>query len=417
MWAQYYYTFIFFVAITVFCVGVFWISLYFINRKKINKRTRNINFFPFISIIVPVYNEEKNIGNTLKSIFSNNYPKKKMEVIVIDDGSKDKTSEIASKFPVKLVKYKKNKGKIFALNDGISRASHDIIINTDGDTILEKNTIKLLVEGFKDPGVGSVGGMYKAMKKYSLRKNPFKFILEKLQYLEYLGYSLMRKQQEILESILVIPGAIAAYRKQALLDVGGFDNDTVIEDYDITLKIHKAGYKVRCNKNAVAWVLAPQTIRSLIRQRTRWYRGGVQVLKKHSDLLHTRVGAVTFVWGFDVFNMLLQVVVFLVAASHLVGMLATQSIFEIINMWIMSILYLRFSLLGGLVLMAMLAFVLGIISTTVSVKLHGSSMKKLLLFPVMSVYSIFLSVIFVKSFFQEIFGKKIHFNASLKAEA
>ncbi len=419
-WFDLYYVFILIMMVVVFGMGIFWLYIYTSNRKSINKKNRKLSFFPKISIIIPAYNEEKHIGTALKSIFSSNYPRKKMEVMVIDDGSKDNTVKIANKFPVRIVKHKKNMGKIFALNNGIRKAKNEVIVTTDADTILRKNTIGLLVQSFTDPKVGAVGGIYKAIRRYSFKKNPFKYLLERLQSLEYFGFSLIRKEQEVLNSILVIPGSVAAYRKSALKKVGGFDYDTVIEDYDITLKMHKAGYKVRCDKNAVAWVLAPQTIKSLVRQRTRWYRGGLQVLKKHFDIMHTRVGAVTFVWGFEIMNMLLQVVVFFMALIHLSGRIATNTLIDFLitlKYWAVSLFSLKFGLLSGLVLIGLFLFTIGTINTAISIKIHGSSMKKMLLIPFMMFYSSFLALIFIKSFFQEIFGKKIQFIGSMKAES
>lgn len=195
-----YYMVILISMLLVFGMGTFWLSLYFLNKDRILKRSVNLSFFPNISIIVPAYNEEKNIKNNLNSIFSSDYPKKKMEVIVVDDGSKDSTARIARQFPVNLIKHGKNRGKIYSLNDGIARAKSDIIITTDADTILEKNTIRLLVKKFQDPKVGAVAGVYKAINKYSSR-NPFKFLLEKFQGLEYMGFSLIRKEQDSHQNI------------------------------------------------------------------------------------------------------------------------------------------------------------------------------------------------------------------------
>jgi cellulose synthase/poly-beta-1,6-N-acetylglucosamine synthase-like glycosyltransferase len=394
-------TVMYLVVITAF----FWMSIYIIKRKSINKNSKMGNFFPKISIIVPAYNEEKNIGNTLKSIFRSKYPKKKMEVLVIDDHSTDRTASIVKKFNAKLITLKKHMGKIAALNKGIENANGKIIVTMDADSELKPRTLNLLIQKFKDPKIGAVSGTYKS--KPNSHKNWFYFLMEKLQSLEYLGFTLIRKQQEVLESILVVPGAIGAYRKEALKKVGGFDNDTLIEDYDVTLKIHKVGYKVRCDKNALCYVSPPPNLTSFLRQRTRWYRGGLQTLRKHFDIFHTRLGTVAFVWGFEVLGMILQFIVFSIFIGSAISNAAFLSLFNFLaflKIWLMNIL--AFNTLGMIFAVGFILITLGFINTAISIKLTKDSKKKLLLYPLMTVYSSFLFLIFFKSFLQELFRVK-----------
>ncbi|MFQ6020583.1 MAG: glycosyltransferase [Candidatus Aenigmatarchaeota archaeon] len=402
------YNFILPIAIIILAVAIFWLTLYIIFRKKINKKPEFKNYFPFLSVIIAAYNEEKNIKNTLNSIFKSNYPKKKMEVIVVDDGSTDKTSEIVKKFPVKLIKYKPNKGKVFALNKGLSKAKGEIIVTLDADTELESNALKLLSQHFKDERVGAVAGIYKSKNTFSWKDIP-NFLLEKIQSLEYLGFALVRKQQEMLDSILVVPGAVAAYKKEVLIKVGGFDDDTLIEDYDMTLKIHKAGYKVKCDKYALGWIRAPSNLSSFIRQRTRWYRGGLQVLRKHLDMFSTKFGAVTFVWSLEILGMLLQLFVFGVVIFKIIQEFIYFSLPEILlklKIWLMNILSLNFDYFTLVFLFTLFLTSLGIINMIISIKLTNDSKKKLLLYPLMTIYSSFLVLIFMKSIFQELFNMK-----------
>jgi cellulose synthase/poly-beta-1,6-N-acetylglucosamine synthase-like glycosyltransferase len=370
-------------------------------------------------VIIPAYNEGGNISNALKSIFKSNYPKDKMEVIVVDDGSTDNTAKIAKEFPIKLVSYKQNKGKVFALNKGIAAAKNDIIITTDADTNFEPQSIGLLVKHFKDKRVGAVAGVYKA-KSLNPVKNIFKFIFEKIQALEYLGFILIRKQQEMLNAILVVPGSIAAYRKDALLKVGGFTDDTVIEDHDMTIKMHNAGYKVKCDKDAMAWVTAPQTLGALLRERIRWYRGGFQVIKKNKSMFRNRLGAITGIWAADIFGMLLQFTVLGLVMTKLAYYLMNYPIDVLLlnlRMLLTHLLSLQFNFFDTFSLLTMALMIVSFMNMTISIKLSNDSLIKLFLYPVIMVYSSFLFAIFLKSFYDEFIKKKpISWLGLMKAE-
>ncbi|MCD6476867.1 MAG: glycosyltransferase [Candidatus Aenigmarchaeota archaeon] len=377
-----------FVSIT----SLFWLMLYTIKRKIINKKTLNKVFLPKISIIIPAFNEANSIGSTLKSILSNNYPKNKMDIIVVDDGSTDNTSDIVKKFPVNLIQLSRNKGKVNALNTGIKHAKHDIIFTLDADSKLCKNFFRLMVKKFEDANVGAVCGIYKA--KYQNK------LIEKLQSLEYLGFALIRKLQDSLGAITVVPGAVAAFRKKVLLEVGGFDNDTLLEDADITIKVHKAGYKVVCEKNALAYVCAPPTIRKFVKQRTRWMRGGLQIWGKHFDMFSGKFGAISFLWIVDAVSVSMQFVVFSMLLDHI-----RRFGFSLISLkyLILNIISLNFSFnsLTLLLSLSFILFILGIINMSISIKITNDSMKKLLLYPLMAFYGTFQFLIFIKSVIEE----------------
>jgi cellulose synthase/poly-beta-1,6-N-acetylglucosamine synthase-like glycosyltransferase len=399
----------------VLSIGTFWLFVYINYRRRIKLKFSDKGYLPKISIVIPAYNEEKNIAHTLKSILNSDYPKKKMEIIVINDGSTDKTASIIKKFPVKLISLKKNIGKIAVLNKGIKAAKEKIILTIDSDIEVEPHTIKRMVQYFKDKKVGAVSGIYKSKKIHNFFSSPFKYILEKLQSLEYLGFVLSRKQQEMLDSILVVPGSIAAYRKSVLKKIGGFDDDTLIEDYDTTIKIHKVNYKIRCDKNAIAWVVAPQSLKSLIRERNRWYRGGIQVIKKHRDMFSlTKLGAVTAIWALEVFGMALQLVVFFLVYFKLVYMLMNYSPVQIAQMVFnftvgFSSDYVQIMIKIGIILALM-----GLTTTYISIKINNESIRKILLYPFMTVYNSMLFFIWLRALIKELTGSK---NVWVKAES
>ncbi len=402
-----YYTLMLAIMIMVLGLSTFWISIYFANKKRIHNKDENITFFPDVSIIVPAYNEEKNIKNVLEKIISFDYPKDKIEILVIDDGSTDNTASIAKGFPVKLINYGKNMGKIYALNTGIEKAKNNIIITIDADTEPKKDFLKRIVQPLKEDGVGAVSGIYKAKRHKS--KNPLKFLLEKLQAVEYLGFCLLRKQQEMLESVIVVPGSVAAYRKSALEKVGKFTDDTIIEDYEITMRMHKAGYKVRCVKDALADVIAPRTLGALVRERTRWYRGGIQVLKKHHDIFFTRLGIVTYIWAMDALGMLMQLIVFGLAMSMIINQIMIHSLSGFMSNWVVwmtNIAQLRFGLFDVLLLLSIFIAVLGIVNMGIAISLSKDRKRKMLLYPLMLFYNSFLFIVFLKSLIQELIGAK-----------
>jgi len=202
---------------------------------------------------------------------------------VIDDGSTDDTAEIVTRLSlpgVHLIR-QANAGKPTALNTGIAHASHDLIVMVDGDTIFEPSTITRLVQHFADPSVGAISGNTKVFNRGG--------VLGRWQHLEYVvGSNLERRTFDVLGCLPNIPGAIGAFRREALLDVGGLSSDTLAEDTDLTMALCRAGWRVRYENTAVAWTEVPSTYRQLWGQRYRWTFGTYQAMWKHRHALLER---------------------------------------------------------------------------------------------------------------------------------
>ena len=259
------------------------------------------DYQPFISIIVPAYNEEKVIANTLNGLLTSTYTK--FEIIVVDDGSPDQTSKVvreqfANDARIQLFT-RENAGKAEALNFGLNRAKGEVIVALDADTIFPPETVGALAHRFYDPRVGAVAGNAKVGNRINL--------ITRWQALEYItSQNMDRRAFASLNCITVVPGAVGAWRKELLLAVGGFASDTLAEDQDLTLKIRKLGHKISYEENAVAWTEAPDTIRSLAKQRYRWSFGTLQCMWKHRDaLLRPKYGTLGFiampnVWIFQI---------------------------------------------------------------------------------------------------------------------
>lgn len=236
-------------------------------------------FTPPVSVLVPAYNEELVIEKTLSSLLRSNYPGE-IEILVIDDGSSDATARIVSSHPdprVRLVT-QVNSGKARALQRGIIAAKNEFLVFMDADTQFDPDAIRHLVAPFRDANVGAVSG-------HARVGNRGKF-LTRCQDLEYIcGFNLDRRAYAVWNCITVVPGAISAARRAAIVRAGGLSCDTLAEDTDLTLAIHRAGYRIDYQSNAIAYTEAPETYRALGKQRFRWAYGTLQCAWKHRDIV------------------------------------------------------------------------------------------------------------------------------------
>lgn len=240
-----------------------------------------------VSVLIPAHNEAAVIGSSVRRILESDYPR--LEVIVVDDGSTDATSAVVrdlfSDDPRVTLISIPNGGKATAVNTGLARAKGDVIVALDADTQFEPDTIAKLTRWFADPEVGAVAGNAKVGNRINT--------LTRWQALEYItAQNLERRALATLGCITVVPGAVGAWRREALMQLGGFPADTLAEDQDLTIAVQKAGYKALFDADAVAWTEAPDTVRGLARQRFRWAFGTLQCLWKHRNgMLAPRHGA------------------------------------------------------------------------------------------------------------------------------
>jgi len=292
-------------------------------RSKRRERLHSgSDYAPFVSVIVPAYNEAMVIESTIKSLLASDYTN--YEIIVIDDGSPDDTSKIvAEKFGddkrVKLFT-EANAGKAEALNTGLRHAKGDVIIALDADTLFGPQTISSLAHRFYDPEMGAVAGNAKVGNRTN--------IVTRWQALEYItSQNMDRRAFASLNCITVVPGAVGAWRRDLLEVAGGFSSDTLAEDQDLTLRIRRLGYKIGYEEDAVAWTEAPDTLRTLARQRFRWAYGTLQCMWKHLDaLFRPRYGTLGFiampnVWIFQIFFQLISPVMDLMLVYTLISTL------------------------------------------------------------------------------------------------
>ncbi|WP_329122906.1 glycosyltransferase [Streptomyces sp. NBC_01465] len=233
-----------------------------------------------VSVIVPAYNESACITDTLNSLAASDHP---VEIIVVDDGSTDDTAEKAHALglPSVTVLRQRNLGKSVALNTGIAHARHELIVMVDGDTIFEPSTVGTLVQPFADPAVGAVAG--------NARVGNHRTMISRWQHIEYvMGFNLDRRMYDVLRCMPTVPGAVGAYRRTALDRVGRMSSDTLAEDTDITMALHRDGWQVVYEENARAHTEAPGSLGELWRQRYRWSYGTMQAMWKHRGAVFER---------------------------------------------------------------------------------------------------------------------------------
>src|SRR6266481_3042009 len=241
------------------------------------------DFQPVVSVLIPAYNEETVIVYTINSALESDYPR--LEVIVVDDGSSDGTGELLDeqfgRNPAVRVFHQPNRGKSAALSHALAEASNGIIVTIDADTSVEPDAVSKLVRHFVNPRVGAVAGNVKVGNRISW--------LTRWQALEYItSQNLEKRAFDLLNCIPVVPGALSAWRAEAINNCGGFSADTVAEDTDLTITIRRAGWKINYEEEAIGWTDAPETASALVRQRFRWTFGTLQAFWKHSDTLGRR---------------------------------------------------------------------------------------------------------------------------------
>lgn len=278
--------------------------LFYAKRYKMPVSIETPENMPEVTVLVPAYNEEKVIANTLNALLASDY-KGALEILVVNDGSTDKTAEVVAQLAgqhscIRLIN-QKNQGKSMAIKRGLDEAGYELVVMLDADTLFEPQTInRLVLPMLQDQTIGAVAGHAKVGNRNNM--------VTQFQALEYMySFNLDRCAYDALNCITVVPGAVCAMRKSAVRHAGGISTDTLAEDTDLTLALHKTGYRIRYVSAAVAWTEAPETINALIKQRIRWVYGTLQCLWKHRDMLfdmrYKALGwfALPSIWFYHVF--------------------------------------------------------------------------------------------------------------------
>jgi cellulose synthase/poly-beta-1,6-N-acetylglucosamine synthase-like glycosyltransferase len=260
--------------------------------------------YPKISVLIPAHNESCTIVDTIKSVLENSYQNK--EIIVIDDHSTDDTYHLIRPFYeqglIRIVRRIEGKvSKASAINHGSTYATGNIIMTMDGDTLLERNSLKEISKYMSDPNVVGVAGKVQVLNGDGCVNN----IVTKCQLYEYtVTFELGKRSQAILKSLIILPGTFAVFRKNVFRESGMLDEDSIVEDLDLTFKLYKTGGKVMYAPKAVARTYCPGNWRAWIRQRLRWNIGNMVTLIKHRDVISSRNFAFKKIFIFALFDML-----------------------------------------------------------------------------------------------------------------
>lgn len=273
------------VRMTALLVGsdIYSLKSYLENEKAQKKKTK---YRPFVSVVIPAYNEEKNIIQAVEAVFQSTYPKYKYEIVVVDDGSTDRTYKLINNFKkknprgnLKIIR-QKNAGKANALNNAIkSHTKGELIMCLDADSYLDKNALENAVKYFKNKNIAALGANVRILEDSSF--------LNLIQKFEYLVCSRMKRAHTTFNIEYIIGGIGSVFRRSVLKKVAYYDTDTVTEDIDLTLKIIGLGnkkYQVVYGADVIAYTEGVQSIKGLINQRFRWKWGRAQTFLKNKHL-------------------------------------------------------------------------------------------------------------------------------------
>jgi cellulose synthase/poly-beta-1,6-N-acetylglucosamine synthase-like glycosyltransferase len=347
-------------------------SLYFVilffmlfarNRQSL-KALPPLSALPSITLIVPAYNEERTISRTLRHLQGFDYPKEGVEILVVDDGSADRTFEVASRFKGVAVLKKKNGGKASALNYGLKFAKGELVGCVDSDSCPRSDALLKMVPFFSQENVGAVTS--------SIFVSGAKNTIERLQRIEYIMIVWARKLLEYLDSVYCTPGPLSLYRTDVLRKVGGFDEKNLTEDIEVAWKLIHNGYKIRMAPAAEVYTAPQETFGKWWKQRLRWNIGGMQTtLKYRHDLFRRGFGSLgmfvipffslsyvlsmfgLFLFGYIIMKWVSNAVLFSTGAVALglnplehLGMLMLPDVFTVFGLLILvlSLVWVRISL-------------------------------------------------------------------------
>ncbi|MBU0627952.1 MAG: glycosyltransferase family 2 protein [Nanoarchaeota archaeon] len=264
---------------------VFWLLVLFEGKKQEPKK--KLKTLPIVTIAIPSYNEEKRIKATLTDILKLDYPINKLEFIVVNDGSKDKTKEITEKiikenkkFNITLIN-QKNKGKGAALNAALKRAKGEFFVCLDADSFVEKTALKTILPYFTEDNIACVLPVMKVRKPKNL--------LQRMQWFEYIINMFYKELMSRLNCIHVAPGPFSVYKTDIIKNVGSFDeNFNLTEDLEMALRLQSKHYRIIQLLEGQVTTIAPQSLRSLYRQRNRWYKGSIHNAFKYRKMIFNK---------------------------------------------------------------------------------------------------------------------------------
>ena len=266
--------------------------LVFLDKKSLFKEQSTILLkrYPFISILVPAYNEEETILETLQSIYHLDYPKEKMEVIVINDGSTDATGSVVASYiqdnadrAYFRIISQRNCGKAAALNRGLQQLKGEFFACLDADSFVERSTLRKMVAQYEQEDDLSLAIVTPAMKVAKPEN-----LLQKIQWLEYIVMIFFGRLSSSLDSLYVAPGPFSLYRTSIIKQLQGFDETTLTEDQEIAYRVQQHQYRIMQCFDGYVYTTAPKKLKAFYAQRRRWYLGSISCLHQYRGMIGRR---------------------------------------------------------------------------------------------------------------------------------
>ncbi|MBL7051965.1 MAG: glycosyltransferase family 2 protein [Nanoarchaeota archaeon] len=264
-------------------LAMFWMIVLF---TRDNTKKEKLGYDPLFSVIVPAYNEEASVEGTLQSLVDLEYPKDKIEIVVVNDGSKDNTQSIVEKFiashpldNIKLIN-QENQGKGRAMNNALAIIKGEFFACLDADSFIKSDALKFMLPYFCEEQVAAVCPLLKVKKPEN--------ILQKVQWYEYIINMFYKDLNARLDCIHVTPGPFSVFRTKVIQDLGGYNEETITEDLEIAIRLQKHNYKLKQDFDAIVETVAPKTWKTLFRQRTRWYKGSVDNTVAYKDMIFNK---------------------------------------------------------------------------------------------------------------------------------
>ncbi|MFB6213083.1 MAG: glycosyltransferase [Candidatus Nanohaloarchaea archaeon] len=238
--------------------------------------------WPSLTVAIPAYNEEDTLAKTIDSVLAADYPREELQVIVVDDGSSDSTREIGERYQeegkINFI-HQENRGKGGALNTALEACDTELFACVDADSSLREHSLKNVVSRM-DGETAAVASAMKVEEPESM--------LQKIQMVEYIVNVFSRKLFQMIDSIHVTPGPLSVYRREAIESIGGFDEDSRVEDQEICFRLQKQHEKLKTARDGEVYTVSPDNFRDYYRQRRRWYAGTFETLIKHRDMVFNR---------------------------------------------------------------------------------------------------------------------------------
>jgi biofilm PGA synthesis N-glycosyltransferase PgaC len=279
--------------------------------------------YPKVSIVVPCYNEADNVCEVIACLNEINYPN--YDIIAVNDGSRDNTGEILNalvdRYPkLTVIHQHRNEGKAVGLTTAATLSDAEFLMCIDGDSLLDRHAVRWMLRHFANRDVGAVTGNPRIRTRTSL--------LGRMQVGEFSAIvGLIKRTQQMYGRLLTVSGVVSMFRKSALQDVGYWSSDILTEDIDISWKLQVGGWKIHFEPRALSWILMPETIRGLYRQRLRWAEGGIQVLFKYARALveHRKIMMMpifieyvtSIAWSYCMVFLLIATIVRSIAGAHM----------------------------------------------------------------------------------------------------